>query len=128
MLVPNPNENVALIFRQGKDILVPPFEVPTRRRGEGESYERTIDLLAEEVGIDASISHAIAIPRQHEVVRFPMRLYLMHDYSTGITSPRSDFMVNIADLPEAIAEHAYFSDTERALFWAVIRRFEYDNL
>lgn len=128
MFQPNPNLEVAVIFRQGMSVQVPPFEVPVRRREDGETYEQTALKLSREVGIDATVSHSLHVPNTDREYERPPLLYLMNDRTSGVTTEKSDFMVPAGELPSAVIDHPYFTDTEKALFWAVIRKLEYSSL
>lgn len=117
------SDTVAVVFKQGLNLVVPPFEVPSDQRVPGEAYEETAHRLARQVGVVGSVSHALQTSRTEG---YPDRAYLM----TGVYDEfaDSDFLVPAINGESFIAQHPYLSDIDKELLRSALRCMEYRSL
>lgn len=108
------NESVAVIFRQGGRILVPPdpLQVPYENRRSNETFEKTAYRLAADYGVlHAKIDAPL---RTSDDVDAATRAYLLHD-PAGMLE-RSEFYVEEAEVMNRIFQHPTLRVADVALF------------
>jgi hypothetical protein len=115
--------SVAVVFRQGMDILVPPFEVPIEQRLSGETYEKTAHRLAQQVGINGSVSHSLITDTSQGE---PDRAYLMIARNGELAD--SDFLVPAIDATKIVDQHPRLNEIEKALLRSALRALEHSGL
>lgn len=114
-------ETVAVVFRQGKNLVIPPFEISSDERVPGEKFEETARRIASEVGVVGSVDYALETQQG-----YADRAYLM----TGVYDEfaDSDFLVPAHHGEQAIGQHPYLSESEKTLLRSALSRFKSRSL
>ncbi len=112
------NESVAVVFRKGSHILVPPepFHIPHEPRIATEVYEKTAYRLAASYEVkNAKVDTILRLP---EGVGMPTRGYLLTD-TDGVLD-QSDFYLHESAALDHIHAHRQLQPCDVALFTAAI--------
>lgn len=106
-----PRQEVAVVFRKGTSLIIPPFEVTREERRVYETFEASALRLSSEFGVMGSIDHALT-PTKVVSDTFP-RAYMIHPKNGELD--RSEFLIHYDEVQDHVARHDYLSDIDKAL-------------